>query len=208
MTFFPDFRLYLITDRHVTGETRLLEALTRCLEGGVRAIQLREKDLELRELCRLGEKVRELTNRYGARLYVNDRADVALGIGADGVHLTTRSMPPGALRDVFGERLSVGVSTHRVEEIRAAAEGGADFVTFGPVYETASKRAYGPPLGVEGLRTAVRDACLPVFALGGISVGRLHEVMKTGCHGVALISGILGAPDIRREAESYTRKLI
>ena len=208
MTFPLDFRLYLITDRKVTGETRQVEALTRALEGGVRAIQLREKDLEVRELCRLGEKLRELTNRYDARLYINDRADVAMGIGADGVHLTARSMPPRALRNVFGDRLSIGVSTHRVEEIRAAAEGGADFVTFGPVYETVSKRPFGPPLGLEGLQTAVRNARLPVFALGGISFSRLDEVMKTGCHGVALISGILGAPDIRHEAESYTRKLI
>ena len=203
-----DFRLYLITDRRTSGERGLEEALARALEGSVKAIQLREKDLELRTLCRLAERLRELTNRYSARLFINDRADVALGVGADGVHLTARSMPPGAIRKAFSDRLSVGVSAHSLAEVHAAAEGGADFVTFGPVYETVSKRAYGPPQGLEALGALVRSSPIPVFALGGISRVRLDDVMNTGCHGVALISGILGAPDIRREAESYIRKLI
>jgi len=197
----------LITDSGVLQNTGLVAAVERALEGGVRAIQLREKDLKLRELCRLAERLRSLTNSFGARLYINDRADVAVGVGADGVHLTSRSMPPEAVRGVLSERFTVGCSTHSLEEVLAAQGGGADYVTFGPVFDTPSKRAYGRPAGLETLAFVVRKAALPVFALGGITADRIQDVMKTGCQGVALISGILAAPDIRKEAETYMRIL-
>jgi thiamine-phosphate pyrophosphorylase len=199
-----DFRVYLITDRGISSRGDLLGTVTNALQGGVRAVQLREKDLPARELFRLAERMRERTAEYGARLFINDRADVARAVGADGVHLGVLSIPPREARDILGPQAIIGCSAHNAEELRHAREGGADFVTFGPVYHTPSKGPFGPPVGVPALSEACRTAGIPVFALGGIGPGNLEEVVRAGCYGVALISGILAAADPRAAAALLT----
>jgi thiamine-phosphate pyrophosphorylase len=190
-----DFRLYLVTDRlRVTGGD-LLAAVERALAGGVRAVQLREKDLPGGKLYELALAVRELTARHGARLLVNDRVDVALAAGADGVHLGVASIPPGDARRLLGPKALIGCSTHDLRELAEAAAGGADFATFGPVYATPSKAAYGPPVGVVALRRACAASRVPVFALGGIGAGNVREVLGAGAWGVGAIGAILSAPD-------------
>jgi thiamine-phosphate pyrophosphorylase len=205
-----DFRLYLITDKRlITHHVSLITAVREALKGGVRAIQLREKDLDTRELLRLAYKMRELTRRYNARLFINDRLDIALAIGADGVHLTQKSVPVEAVRlsidasrfTHHASRLLVGVSTHSLKEAKDAERGGADFITFGPVYRTPSKLRYGPPQGVDRLREVCQRMNIPVFAIGGIKAGRIKRVMKAGAYGVAMISEIFGAEDIRSKAK-------
>ncbi len=190
-----DFRLYLITDRRQAPGGDILAAVARALDGGVRAVQLREKDLPAGELCRLAERMRSLTARYGARLLVNDRADVAKAVGADGVHLGVLSLPPREARRLLGEDSLIGCSTHGIEELREAEKGGADFATFGPVFRTPSKEPFGPPRGVSSLAEACRAAGIPVFGLGGIRPGNAEEVARSGCFGIALISGIVAASD-------------
>ncbi|MBI5143072.1 MAG: thiamine phosphate synthase [Nitrospirae bacterium] len=182
----------------------LEDAVKRALDGGLQALQLREKDMPVRELIPLAERMRRLASRYGAKLFINDRADVALAVDADGVHLTTQSVPPGAVRSAFGNRLMIGASTHSVDEIAAAS--GADFVTFGPVYDTPSKRAYGPPVGIEWLHQVGR-CNVPVFALGGVTIERVRELREAGAFGVALISDILTASDITSKTASYIKAL-
>lgn len=198
------FRLYLITDRAIISGMTLEDAVKRALDGGLQALQLREKDMPVRELIPLAERMRRLASRYGAKLFINDRADVALAVDADGVHLTTQSVPPGAVRSAFGNRLMIGASTHSVDEIAAAS--GADFVTFGPVYDTPSKRAYGPPVGIEWLHQVGR-CNVPVFALGGVTIERVRELREAGAFGVALISDILTASDITSKTASYIKAL-
>lgn len=186
----------------------LSDAVGEALEAGVRAIQLREKDLPVRELLGLALRLRDLTKRWSARLFINDRVDVALVCRADGVHLGGQSMPPEAVRRIPGsEKLMIGVSAHSMEQAAAAQRGGADFITFGPVFETASKKAYGAPLGLQRLREAASALDIPVFAIGGIKTGDIKSVMEAGAYGAALISGILGADDIRREASLYVQAL-
>lgn len=157
------------------------------LEGvasaGVDAVQLREKHLDDRSLFELARQARKLLPRE-VLLLINGRADVALAAGADGVHLPSSGLPVAALRQRFGTRLLLGRSTHAPDEVTAAREEGADYVTFGPVYATPSKAAYGPPPGLDGLRRAV-TASLPVLALGGVDPERLEEVAAAGAHGVA-----------------------
>lgn len=202
-----DFRVYLITDRKAMAPGGDLPGtVERALEGGVRAVQLREKDLSGKELFLLAEKLREITARYGARLLVNDRADVARAVGADGVHLGVLSIPPREARRLLGPRAFVGCSTHTVKELREAEEGGADFVTFGPVYATPSKVPFGPPVGVSALAEACGKARIPVFALGGVGPGNVGEVARAGSFGIALISGIVAAADPRAAAEELTRR--
>ena len=199
-----DFNLYLITDRHQVPAERTLQAtVAAALSGGVRAVQLREKDLSAAELYPLAMELRSLTRRHGARLLLNDRIDVALAVAADGVHLGSHSLPVAAARGLLGPDRLIGVSTHHPAEIAAAAADGADFVTFGPVYATPSKTAYGLPLGREALSAACTGAPLPVFALGGIKAHHLSELRGSGAHGIAVISAIIAQPDPRLAAAVF-----
>lgn len=197
MTVEPDaLLLYLITDRkRVPAGRTLYETVESALSGGVRMVQLREKDLPADELYRLAVALKAVTDRYGARLLINDRVDVALAAEADGVHLGEHSLPTGAARRLLGERAVIGRSVHRPEDIATAAAQGADFVTFSPVYFTPSKAAYGAPQGLEALRRACTAADLPVLALGGIRQERIPEVRSAGAAGVALISAVMASAD-------------
>ncbi|MFQ5894929.1 MAG: thiamine phosphate synthase [Nitrospinota bacterium] len=197
-------RLYLITDRqaipasvHRTGGD-LVGAVEGALRGGVRMVQLREKDLPPRERYRLVLALVERCAVHGARLLVNTTADLALAAGADGVHLGRDTLPVSAVREKLGFRGLIGYSAHGTEEARAAVEAGADFVTFSPIF--ATKPGYGPAVGVEALRTVCARLKAPTFALGGITAANVREALAAGAHGVALISAILSAPDPERAA--------
>ncbi|HEU4439134.1 MAG TPA: thiamine phosphate synthase [Methylomirabilota bacterium] len=187
------FSLYLITDR--TTVTRPpADIVEECLGAGLRAVQLREKDLAVREMLTLARALRESTRRHGARLVVNDRADVALAAGADGVQRTHTSLPVADLRAITPAGFLIGASTHSAAEARQAEGDGADFVVFGPVYDTRSKRAFGPPQGLGALETVASAVSRPVIAVGGITPERVREVLAAGAAGVAVIRGIYGAP--------------
>lgn len=188
-------RLYLITDRALAPGGDVATALEAPLAAGVRLVQLREKDLSARDLLALARAVKARTDAAGARLLVNDRADVALGVGAAGVHLTSADPPVAEVRAWLGPAALIGVSTHTVAEAVAAGREGASFVTFGPVYDTPSKRGLGTPVGTDVLAEAVRAAGVPVFALGGVDVGALDAVRDAGAHGVAVIRAVLADPD-------------
>lgn len=189
-----DFNLYLITDRHQTGERPLATVVEEALKGGVRAVQLREKDLSSRELYELAYEMRKLTARHNARLFINDRVDLALAVDADGVHLGGESMPIHRARKILGEKKLIGVSCHNRVSAISAQEMGADFITFGPVYFTQSKAAFGAPVGVEPLEMITSCLSIPVFALGGIKSHKVPEVLACGASGIALISAVIGAP--------------
>jgi thiamine-phosphate pyrophosphorylase len=184
-----------VTDRKQTGGRDLVGVLSQALQAGVRAIQLREKDLDTIEVYRLGERLLPLTRQAGAALIVNDRVDVAMALGADGVHLTRKSLPPEEARALVGPGLLLGVSCHSLSDVREAAAGGADFVVLGPLYATPSKAPYGPPLTPAVLSQA-RTACsVPVLAIGGITASCAPDVVHAGADGVAVISAVLAAPD-------------
>lgn len=197
-----DFRLYLVTDRHQTRGRLLPAVIEECLGAGVRAVQLREKDLGAAELLALAQPLRELTRLAGARLFINDRVDVALVVEADGVQRGHTSLPVRLMR-TMGGRLLIGASVHSLEEARVVELEGADFLVFGPVYDTPSKRPYGPPQGVEALRLVVEGISIPVFAIGGITPERVQEVRRAGAHGVAVISAILSAERPGEAAKAF-----
>jgi thiamine-phosphate pyrophosphorylase len=193
-------RLYLITDRQATAGRPLLTVIGQALKGlagsGLDpdevAVQLREKDLGGRALVALARPLRELTAAAGVRLFVNDRIDVALAVGADGVHLGGTSLSPAEAR-ALAPTLAVAVSTHGMADVRAAA-GQAAFAVFGPIRDTPSKRGYGPPLGPGPLAEAA-PLGLPLLALGGIDVSDVAAVVAAGARGVACVRPVMAAAD-------------
>ncbi len=190
-----DFNLYLITDRQQVRGGDLIRAVESALHAGVKAIQLREKEIFSRELYELAFELRKLTSRFGARLLINDRVDIALAVEADGVHLGGDSMPIHRVRRVLGPSKIVGVSCHNQISAITAQENGADFITFGPVFLTPSKARYGDPVGIEKLETVTALLDIPIFGLGGINCSNIPQVLAAGAHGIALISAIIATED-------------
>ena len=189
--------LYLIT-RGATAESttpespefqEVLTQVSAATEAGIDLIQIREKQLTARVLFELATRAVKLTKDSSTRLLINDRADIAAGAGADGVHLTTRSIEAAIIRKTFGKTLLIGVSTHSLEEATAARDGDADFAVIGPVFETGSKLEYGSPIGLELLgQTARQLAPFPLLALGGVSIENAPQALRAGASGLAGIS--------------------
>jgi len=202
-----DFRLYLVTDRYQTCGRRLEEVIRQALDGGVRALQLREKDLPSVELYRLAVEMRRLTAEYSARLIINDRIDIAQAVGADGVQIGVNSLPVAEVRRILGQGNVIIYSAHSIEDAELARITGADMVTFGPVYHTPSKAVYGAPCGVRKLADAVRALSIPVIALGGIRLENISEALSSDCRGIAVISAIIAAADPRGAAASLLKKI-
>ncbi|HSZ81010.1 MAG TPA: thiamine phosphate synthase [Polyangia bacterium] len=189
-------RLYFITDRHATAGRALTDVVRAALAHAPAdvAVQLREKDLDGRALTALAHELRALTRAAGAALYINDRVDVALAVGADGVHLGGRALAPADVARV-APALAVAVSTHTRAEVEAAARApNVRFAVFGPVWDTPSKRPYGPPVGVDALGDAATVG-LPLLALGGVTSARVAEARAAGAVGVACIRAISAADD-------------
>ena len=203
-----DFKLYLITDRKlITHYSSLIAVVRQALKGGVRAVQLREKHLETRELLKMADKMRDLTRQFNASFFINDRFDIALAVGADGVHLTQNSIPTAAVRKAVKKKLLIGVSTHSLKEAGEAEKGGADFITVGPVYRTPSKLRYGKPMGLDTLKKITSRMSIPVFAIGGIKSSNIEYIKEAGAYGAAMIREVLASNNINRKTKELVNLL-
>ena len=186
-----DFKLYAITDRHRCAPTPLTDVISELLDAGVTAIQLREKDLNSDELMHLAQPIVALCRNYKAKLFINTDTRVARKVGAAGVHLPAYAESVGSVKAQIGDGFAVGCSVHSFEAAAKREAEGADFLTYSPIYPTASKPGYGPAVGVENLTQVVRRVKLPVFALGGITPARASECLAAGAFGVAVMSGVM-----------------
>jgi thiamine-phosphate pyrophosphorylase len=193
-----DFSLYLVTDRHQTGGRPLRDVVHAALRAGVRVVQLREKDLPARSLLALARDLAELAGTYKARVLVNDRADVCLASGSAGVHLPAAGLPASAARGLVGADRLIGVSAHSADEAARAEREGADFIVLGPIFETLSKRVFGPPIGLRELERARTRCRVPLFGIGGITIDRVRDVLKAGARGVAVVGSVMAAEDVER----------
>jgi thiamine-phosphate pyrophosphorylase len=203
----PEFNLYLITDRTQTKGRDLLWLMEEALDVGIKAIQLREKDLAGRDLFLLAEKASKLCQDYGASLFVNERTDIALAVNAAGVQLGNASVPIALARQLLGAQKIIGVSTHSLDEALDAQQQGADFVLFGPVYFTPSKATYGAPQGLNGLKEIVEKISLPVYAIGGIKLENILDLRSMGVSRVALISAIMSSDAPRKTTSDLLRMI-
>jgi thiamine-phosphate pyrophosphorylase len=185
--------LYPIADA-VPGRD-VLALVDAMLAAGVRLLQLRAKDTPTGELVELARAVKSRTDRLGARLIINDRADVARLIGAAGVHLGQDDLPPAAARAMLGADAIIGFSTHNQAQLEAACAGGIDYVAFGPIFATASKQNPDPVQGIAALAAARARCALPLVAIGGIGAATIAQVLAAGADAVAVIGAINNAPD-------------
>jgi thiamine-phosphate pyrophosphorylase len=185
---------YLITGGETSSATgpeseefrRLLALVRAAVAARITLVQLREKELTGRVLFELASAAAQTARGSGTRILVNDRADIAHAAGCDGVHLTTSSLEASTVRRAFGAEFLIGVSAHTLEEGRAAYVGGADFAVFGPVFDTPSKRAYGPPVGLGALQQAALELSpFPLVALGGVGEEEIEKALQAGAAGVA-----------------------
>jgi thiamine-phosphate pyrophosphorylase len=188
--------LYLITSGETTAattpQTEDFSNVLRLVEAAVAAkidlIQIREKQLSANSLYQLSTMAAAITKGSATKLLVNDRADIAAAAGANGVHLASLSLPPYIVRRTFGADFLIGASTHSLEQAAAACRGGADFVVFGPVFDTLSKRQYGEPLGLAELKKVTSElAPFPVLALGGVAMNNVADCIHAGAAGIAAI---------------------
>jgi len=203
----PIPRLYAIIDpaqvegRSAAGVGEIL------LAAGVRLIQLRHKRASSRELYESSLQVAERVRRWGGIFLVNDRADVARAVDADGVHVGQEDMPVELARRLLGPRKWVGYSTHVLDQVIEADRSSADYIAFGPVFPTQSKEKPDPVVGLEGLRAARKATRKPLVAIGGITVQNAHAMIEAGADSVAVIRDLLKAPDIGKRAEEFLKVL-
>jgi len=182
-----------------TSPHEILQLVRAAVDAEVPLFQIREKSLHARALFDLVARAVEITRGSRTRLLVNDRSDIARAAGADGVHLTTQSLPVEVVRAIFGDEFLMYVSTHSLDEARAARAGGADFIVFGPVFETESKRAYGAPQGLAKLAEVTRELGeFPVVAIGGITLDNADECFQAGARGIAAIRMLNNTENLTR----------
>ncbi len=202
-----NFRLYFITDRHQCTDKPLLDIISEASQAGVKAVQLREKDLSPIELYNLASETIIVCRKTQTKLFINDRADIAEAVEADGVQLTSKSLPVKAVRKCLKSERLIGVSTHSFEEARKAEDSGCDFILFGPIFQTPSKIAYGKPLGLKSLFDLRKMVNVPIFAVGGINPDRAKKCLENGAFGVAVISSIVRATDINKVISDFKNYL-
>lgn len=191
-------RLYAVTDRAWVGKQSLAEQVAAALRGGVTCVQLREKELDEERFLREAEEIFALCKRYRVPFFINDNVPLALRCHADGVHVGQDDMDVATVRRLVGQEMMIGVSVQTVEEARAAAAGGADYLGVGAMFATSTKTD-ASLVTKETLRAICDVVSIPVVAIGGISKSNLLELAGTGVDGVALVSAIFSAADIAAE---------
>lgn len=190
----PDLRLIVITDRRLAGPRAIVDIVRAALDAGAPAIQLRDKDATPRQLTELARSLLPLTRAAHALLFVNDRLDVALASGADGVHLGPDDIPPAAARALAPAPFLIGCSADDPARARDLERDGASYIGCGAVFGTSTKDVAGERIGIAGLEEVVRAVAIPVIAIGGVDATNIGEVARAGAAGAAVVSAVMAAP--------------
>ena len=200
----PDYSIYLVTDDGCLQGRALIDCVREALEGGVTLVQYRAKTASSAEMYDEALQLKALCDSFNVPLIINDRLDIAMAVGAAGVHLGQDDLPCAAARRILGEDYLIGVSAHNPAEAKAALQSGADYLGCGAVFGTATK-ADVKKLGTEGLEAICKAKELPVVGIGGVTADNYREVRAAGADGAAIVSGILAQPYIRATVEAIAR---
>lgn len=200
----PDYSIYLVTDDGCLQGRALLDCVREALDGGVTLVQYRAKTASSAEMYNEALQLKALCDSFNVPLIINDRLDIAMAVGAAGVHLGQDDLPCAAARKILGEDYIIGVSAHNPAEARAALQSGADYLGCGAVFGTATK-ADVKKLGTDGLAAICKAKGLPVVGIGGVTADNYREVRAAGADGAAIVSGILAQPDIRTTVEAIAK---
>jgi thiamine-phosphate pyrophosphorylase len=195
--------LYLIADRRASGERSIPDLVKAAIEGGLRLVQYREKDLPKRDTFRVAQALRDLTRGAGVTLIINDDVDLALAVEADGVHLGQEDLPLPVARRILGSHKIIGISVRDIQSAKQAVEEGADYIAVGPIFRSATKQVH-PPLGCGIIREIRKATDLPLFGIGGIDPGNAREVILAGADGIAVCASLHKVTDVTRA----TRELL
>lgn len=200
----PDYSIYLVTDDGCLQGRALLDCVREALEGGVTLVQYRAKTASSAEMYAEALQLKALCDSFNVPLIINDRLDIAMAVGAAGVHLGQDDLPCAAARKILGEDYIIGVSAHNQAEAKAALQSGADYLGCGAVFGTATK-ADVKKLGTDGLAAICKAKGLPVVGIGGVTADNYREVRVAGADGAAIVSGILAQPDIRTTVRAIAK---
>lgn len=198
-----DFKLYVITNRKGCAPKPLYEVILEILDAGVNAIQLREKDLAKEPLYKLAHPISELCNTYHAHLFVNTNVQVAVDVGAAGVHLPDNDTSLDQVREQANKDILIGCSIHNTETAKRREKEGADFITYSPIYPTYNRSG----VGLEKLKMLATEVQLPLFALGGITPNRANECLAAGASGIAVMSGLMRPAGAAEKSKEYLSEL-
>lgn len=200
----PDYSIYLVTDDGCLQGRALIDCVRKALEGGVTLVQYRAKTASSAEMYAEALQLKALCDSFNVPLIINDRLDIAMAVGAAGVHLGQDDLPCAAARRILGEDYIIGVSAHNPAEAKAALQSGADYLGCGAVFGTATK-ADVKKLGTDGLAAICKAKGLPVVGIGGVTADNYREVRVAGADGAAIVSGILAQPDIRTTVRAIAK---
>ena len=200
----PDYSIYLVTDDGCLQGRALIDCVREALEGGVTLVQYRAKTASSAEMYAEALQLKALCDSFNVPLIINDRLDIAMAVGAAGVHLGQDDLPCAAARKLLGEDYIIGVSAHNPAEAKAALQSGADYLGCGAVFGTATK-ADVQKLGTDGLAAICKAKGLPVVGIGGVTADNYREVRAAGADGAAIVSGILAQPDIRATVKAIAK---
>jgi len=198
------FPLYFISDsRSVLQGGSLIKNISDALDGGARLIQYRDKNSTRREMYDNAKRLREITVQRGATLMINDQIDLALAVGADGVHLGQNDLPLWVARKVLGKSALIGISTHSLSEAIQAETDGADYIGLGPIFATDTKADAAAPLGIAAMTAVKKAVQIPLYAIGGIQLTHLPQIFSAGADGVAAISAFAG--DVQSHVQAWLK---
>ena len=195
-----DYSLYLVTDRELSMGRNILSVVKSVVNGGVSCVQLREKKCSTNEFIEQALLLRDFLHSRNIRLIINDRLDVAIAVGADGIHLGQKDMPLTMAKKIVGGSMIIGVSAECLDDAIKAEKEGADYIGAGPIYATATKTDTGKPLGLSGLIQIRRRVKIPIVAIGGLNRTNAEAVIKCGADGIAVVSALVSAKDPEKSA--------
>ncbi|MDD3839120.1 MAG: thiamine phosphate synthase [Clostridia bacterium] len=202
-----DYKLYLVTDRNLLDNISLEQAVEQAISGGATLVQLREKDISTMEFYHVAIRIKQVTDKYGVPLIINDRLDIALAVDAAGLHVGQSDLPVSIARSLLGQDKILGVSATTLSEALKAQKEGADYIGAGAVFATGTKKDAGY-VSKNELKNICRKLDIPVVAIGGINEYNIVELDGSGIQGVAVVSAIMGKQDIKKAAQHIKDKLI